>query len=243
MMLALAPLGADTKLVLLRHGESEWNASSRFTGWADIDLTPRGVVQAKTAAEMLRRAQWTFDYGFSSMLTRALRTYWVVAEHLHPDQERPPATDWRLNERHYGILTGMTKAEVSAQYGPLQLTNFRFNRDARPAPVPSNHQYSPESDLRYSQFAPRSLPRGESISDAAIRVRAAWSEVILPRIWAGNRVLVCGHGTTLRSLIQIIGGLEDEVVTSMKIPNAEPVAYRLVRKTASPFVVEPTIDF
>ncbi|CAB3777352.1 2,3-bisphosphoglycerate-dependent phosphoglycerate mutase [Paraburkholderia fynbosensis] len=220
-----APLGSQTKLVLLRHGESEWNASSRFTGWADIDLTPQGMIQAQIAAKMLRHAQWTFDCGFSSILTRALRTYWVVARHLHPDRERPPVTDWRLNERHYGILTGMTKAEVSAEYGPLQLTNFRFNADARPEPVPLKHQYSPESDPRYSRFAPQSLPRGESIGDAAIRVRAAWSDLILPRVLAGNRVLVCGHGTTLRSLIQIIEGLPDEVVTRMKIPNAEPVAY------------------
>jgi 2,3-bisphosphoglycerate-dependent phosphoglycerate mutase len=242
-MLTPTPLGPQTKLVLLRHGESEWNASSKFTGWADIDLTPQGMIQAQMAAEMLRGAEWTFDYGFSSMLTRALRTYWVVAKHLHPDQERPPVTDWRLNERHYGILTGMTKAEVSAQYGPLQLTNFRFNTDARPEPVPPNHQYSPESDPRYSRFAPRSLPRGESIGDAAIRVRAVWSDLILPRIQAGNRVLVCGHGTTLRSLIQIIEGLQDEVVTQMKVPNAEPVAYGFVRKTGSPFVVDATIHF
>jgi 2,3-bisphosphoglycerate-dependent phosphoglycerate mutase len=225
MMLSPATLGPQTKLVLLRHGESEWNASSRFTGWADIDLTPQGMMQAQIAAEMLRRAEWTFDYGFSSMLTRALRTYWVVAKHLRPDQESPPVTDWRLNERHYGILTGMTKAEVSAQYGPLQLTNFRLNTDARPEPVPPKHQYSPESDSRYSRLTPRSLPRGESIGDAAIRVRAAWSELILPRILAGNRVLVCAHGTTLRSLIQIIEGLPDQVVTPMKVPNAEPVAY------------------
>jgi 2,3-bisphosphoglycerate-dependent phosphoglycerate mutase len=226
MLLTPAPLGPQTKLVLLRHGESEWNASSRFTGWADIDLTPQGMIQAQIAAEMLRHAQWTFDCGFSSMLTRALRTYWVVARHLHPDQEQPLVTDWRLNERHYGILTGMTKAEVSAQYGPLQLTNFRFDAAVRPEPVPPKHQYSPESDPRYSRFAPQSLPRGESIDDAASRVGAAWSDLILPRILAGKRVLVCAHGTTLRSLIQIIEGLEDDVVTAMKIPNAEPVAYR-----------------
>ncbi|RZF25172.1 2,3-bisphosphoglycerate-dependent phosphoglycerate mutase [Paraburkholderia sp. UYCP14C] len=224
-MLRPAPLGPQTKLVLLRHGESEWNASSRFTGWADIDLTPQGMIQAQIAAEMLRDAQWTFDCGFASMLTRALRTYWVVARHIHADQERPLVTDWRLNERHYGILTGMTKAEVSAQYGPLQLANFRFDADARPQPVPPKHQYSPESDPRYSRFAPQSLPRGESIGDAAIRVRAAWSDLILPCILAGKRVLVCAHGTTLRSLIQIIEGLEDEAVTAMKIPNAEPLAY------------------
>jgi 2,3-bisphosphoglycerate-dependent phosphoglycerate mutase len=184
------------------------------------------MIQAQIAAEMLRDAEWIFDCGFSSMLTRAIRTYWVVAKHLHRDQERALLTDWRLNERHYGILTGMTKAEVSAQYGPLQLTNFRFKADARPEPVPPKHQYSPESDPRYSRFAPQSLPRGESIDDAAIRVRAAWSDLILPRILAGNRVLVCAHGTTLRSLIQIIEDLQGEVVTSMKIPNAEPVAYR-----------------
>lgn len=225
MVLTPAPLGPRTKLVLLRHGESEWNASSRFTGWADIDLTSQGMIQAQIAAEVLRRAEWTFDYGFSSVLTRALRTYWVVAAHLHPDQQRPPVTDWRLNERHYGILTGMTKAEVSAQHGPHQLTNFRFNTDARPEPVPLDHRYSPELDARYSRFAPRSLPRGESIGDAAIRVCAAWSELILPRILAGKRVLVCGHGTTLRSLIQIIEGLPDEVVARMEIPNAQPVAY------------------
>lgn len=225
MMLAPAPLGPETKLVLLRHGESEWNASSRFTGWADIGLTPRGVIQAQMAAEMLRGADWTFDHAFSSMLTRALRTYWVVATHLYPDQERPPVADWRLNERHYGILTGMTKAEVSAQYGLRQLTNFRFNTDARPEPVPPNHQYSPESDSRYSPFAPRSLPRAESIGDAAIRVRAAWSDLILPRIQAGKRVLVCAHGTTVRSLIQIIEGTQDEAVTLMEVPNAKPVAY------------------
>jgi 2,3-bisphosphoglycerate-dependent phosphoglycerate mutase len=225
MILTPAPLGPQTKLVLLRHGESEWNASSRFTGWADIDLTPQGMIQAEKAAEILRCADWDFDCGFSSMLTRALRTYWVVAKHLHPDHEQPLVTDWRLNERHYGILTGMTKAEVSARYGALELTNFRFSTDARPEPVPPNDPYSPESDPRYSPFAPRSLPRGESISDAAIRVRAAWSDLILPRIRAGERVLVCAHGTTLRSLIQIIEGPQDETVASMKIPNAKPVAY------------------
>jgi 2,3-bisphosphoglycerate-dependent phosphoglycerate mutase len=227
MMLTPAPLGPQTKLVLLRHGESEWNASSRFTGWADIDLTRQGMIQSQTAAEMLRRADWTFDYGFSSMLTRAVRTYRAVATHLHPEQERPLVTDWRLNERHYGMFTGMTEAEVSARYGPLELTNLRFNTDARPEPVPPNHQYSAEADPRYSRFAPQSLPRGESIDDAAFRVRAVWSDLILPRILAGNRVLVCCHGTTLRSLMQIIEGLEDEVVTRMKVPNAEPVAYGL----------------
>jgi 2,3-bisphosphoglycerate-dependent phosphoglycerate mutase len=225
MLLARAPLGPQAKLVLLRHGESEWNASSRFTGWADIDLTPKGVIQAQNAAEMLRRAEWTFDHGFSSMLTRALRTYWVVAKHLYPDQGRPPVTDWRLNERHYGMLTGMTKAEVSARYGPVELTNFRFNTHARPEPVPPSDPYSPESDSRYTTFAPQSLPRGESIDDAAIRVRAAWSDLILPRILAGERVLVCAHGTTVRSLMQIIEDLQDEIVTPMKVPNAEPLAY------------------
>jgi 2,3-bisphosphoglycerate-dependent phosphoglycerate mutase len=225
MMLAPAPLGPQAKLVLLRHGESEWNASSRFTGWADIDLTPQGMIQAQQAAEMLRHAEWNFDCGFSSMLTRALHTYWVVARHLYPDEDRPLVTDWRLNERHYGILTGMTKAEVSARYGALELTNFRFNTDARPEPVPPDDPYSPESDPRYSLFAPRSLPRGESIGDAAIRVRAAWSDLILPRLRAGERVLVCAHGTTVRSLMQIIEGLEDESVAPMKVPNAKPVAY------------------
>jgi 2,3-bisphosphoglycerate-dependent phosphoglycerate mutase len=225
MMLAPAPLGPEAKLVLLRHGESEWNASARFTGWADIGLTPRGFNQAQIAAEMLRCAGWTFDFGVSSMLTRAVQTYSVVAKHLCPEQERPPVTDWRLNERHYGILTGMTKAEVSAQYGSLQLTNFRFNPDARPEPVPPNHPYSPESDPRYSRLALRSLPHGESIRDAAIRVRAAWSDLILPHVLAGKRVLVCAHGTTLRSLIQIIEGFHDEVVTLMEVPNAEPLAY------------------
>ncbi|GAB2897633.1 2,3-diphosphoglycerate-dependent phosphoglycerate mutase [Paraburkholderia jirisanensis] len=224
-MLVPAPLGPQAKLVLLRHGESKWNAGSRFTGWADIDLTPQGIVQARQAGEMLRHADWTFDDGFSSMLTRALRTYWVVAQHLYPDQEPQPVTDWRLNERHYGMLTGMSKAEVSARYGPLELANFRFNVDARPAPVPPENPYSPESDPRYLAFAPRSLPRGESIGDAAIRVRAAWSERILPRLQAGKRVLVCAHGTTLRSLIQIIEGLQDDRVMSMKVPNAQPVAY------------------
>jgi len=225
MILIPAPLGPQTKLVLLRHGESEWNASSRFTGWADIDLTPQGMIQARIAAERLRRADWTFDCGFSSMLTRALRTYRAIATHLHPDQTPPPVTDWRLNERHYGILTGMTKAEVSARYGSAQLTNFRSDTDTRPEPVPLGHQYSPESDPRYSQFALQSLPRGESVRDAAIRVREAWSDLILPRVLAGNRILVCCHGTTVRSLIQVIEGLQDEVMTSMEIPNAEPVAY------------------
>ncbi|BFG81257.1 2,3-diphosphoglycerate-dependent phosphoglycerate mutase [Paraburkholderia terrae] len=227
MMLTPAPLGPETKLVLLRHGESEWNASSRFTGWADIDLTPQGMIQAQMAAEMLRRAEWTFDHGFSSMLTRALRTYRAVATHLYPDEERPLITDWRLNERHYGIFTGMTKAEVSDRYGPLELTKLRFNTHVRPEPVPTDHRYSPQSDPRYSRFASRSLPRGESIDDAAIRVRAAWLELILPRILAGRRVLVCCHGTTMRSLIQIIEGLQDETVTRMHVPNAEPVAYSL----------------
>ena len=227
MMLTPAPPGPETKLVLLRHGESEWNASSRFTGWADIDLTPQGMIQAQMAAEMLRRAGWTFDHGFSSMLTRALRTYRAVATHLHPDGERPLVTDWRLNERHYGIFTGMTKAEVSDQYGPLELTRLRVSADVRPKPVPANHQYSPESDPRYSRFAPRSLPRAESIDDTAIRVRAVWSELILPRIVAGKRVLVCCHGTTVRSLIQIIEGHQNEMMTRMHVPNAEPVAYSL----------------
>lgn len=225
MVLAPAPLGPQAKLVLLRHGESEWNASSRFTGWADIDLTPQGVIQAQKAAELLGRAEWSFDDGFSSMLTRALRTYWVVARHLYPHHDRSPVTDWRLNERHYGILTGMTKAEVSARYGALELANFRFNTDARPTPVPPNAPYSPETDPRYLPFAAQSLPRAESIGDAAIRVRAAWSDLILPRIRAGKRVLVCAHGTTLRSLIQIIEGHPDETAASMKIPNATPVAY------------------
>jgi 2,3-bisphosphoglycerate-dependent phosphoglycerate mutase len=214
------------KLVLIRHGESTWNQENRFTGWTDVDLTPKGEQEAREAGRLLRESGYGFDIAYSSVLKRAIRTLWLALETM--DQVwLPTELDWRLNERHYGALQGLNKAETAAKFGDDQVLVWRRSYDVPPDPLPDGDPRSSVLDPRYRGLDPKVIPQTECLKDTVARVLPVWNEVIAPAIKAGQRVLVSAHGNSLRALVKYLDRISDADIVGVNIPNGRPLVYEL----------------
>ena len=213
-------------LVLLRHGESDWNRENRFTGWTDVDLSETGIAEAHEAGRLLREGGFDFDLAFTSVLRRAIRTLWIGLEELDR-MWLPVVHSWRLNERHYGALQGLNKAETAAQYGDAQVHLWRRSYDVPPPPLPAGDEREPGRDRRYADLAPDDLPRSESLKDTVARFLPAWHEQIVPEIQAGRRVLIAAHGNSLRALVKYLDDVSDEAIPGLNIPTGVPLVYEL----------------
>jgi 2,3-bisphosphoglycerate-dependent phosphoglycerate mutase len=214
------------KLVLLRHGESTWNLENRFTGWTDVDLSPKGVEEAHEAARLLKEGSYTFDVAFTSVLKRAVRTLWIVLDDMDL-MWLPVHGSWRLNERHYGALQGLNKAETAARYGEAQVLAWRRSYSEPPPPMEPSDERHPSRDRRYASLSPAELPRGESLEDTVARFLPHWDAVIAPAVRAGQRVLIAAHGNSLRALVKYLDGVSETEIVGLNIPTGVPLVYEL----------------
>src|SRR5690348_14042674 len=210
-------------LVMIRHGQSLWNRENRFTGWADIDLSEQGRTEAREAGELLKREGYMFDIAHTSVLKRAVHTLWGVQDAMDL-MWIPVLTDWRLNERHYGALTGLNKAETAAKYGEDQVKIWRRSYDIPPPPLDRVANESVH-DPRYASLDPKDIPDTECLKDTVARVLPYWHDVLAPAIAAGQRVLVAAHGNSLRALVKYLDGISDEAIVELNIPNGVPLVY------------------
>ena len=214
------------QLVLIRHGESAWNLENRFTGWADVDLTPKGAEQALLAGKNLKKAGYEFDIAYTSVLRRAIHTLWHVQDTMDL-MWIPVVHSWRLNERHYGALTGLNKAETAAKYGDEQVHIWRRSYDVRPPLLEADDERNPKNDSRYSKLNASDIPLGECLQDNVERVLPLWNESIAPALKANKRVLLVAHGNSIRSLIKYLDQMSDEAIMEVNIPNGVPLIYEL----------------
>ncbi len=214
------------KLVLMRHGESQWNLENRFTGWVDVDLTEKGVGEAKRAGAVLKAEGYDFDLAYTSLLTRAIRTLWVTQEALDR-RWIPVIKHWRLNERHYGSLQGLNKAETAKKYGDAQVLIWRRSYDTPPPALDASDAGHPARDVRYQSLLPEELPQTECLKDTVERVVPYWQMEIAPQIRAGKRVIVAAHGNSLRALIKHLDHVSDDAIVNLNIPTAVPLVYEL----------------
>jgi 2,3-bisphosphoglycerate-dependent phosphoglycerate mutase len=214
------------KLVLMRHGESQWNLENRFTGWTDVDLTDLGREQARQAGQLLKEQGYEFDVAFTSVLKRAIRTLWIALDAMDA-MYLPIHNNWRLNERHYGALQGLNKAETAAQYGDEQVLIWRRAYAIAPNPLEKGDPRHPKFDPRYARLSPEQLPATECLKDTVARVLPFWNETIAPSIRAGRRVLVAAHGNSLRALIKHLDNVSEEDIVHLNIPTGQPLVYEL----------------
>lgn len=214
------------KLVLIRHGESQWNLENRFTGWHDVDLTDTGVAQAKNAGKLLQEAGFEFDLAYTSVLLRAIKTLNLALEEMG-QHYLPVERHWRLNERHYGALTGLDKAETAEKHGEDQVKMWRRSFDVPPPAVDLDSEHFPAHDRRYSNIDPAILPRAESLKLTIERVLPYWHDVIRPSIQNGQRVVIAAHGNSLRALVKYLDGMSEEEVLELNIPTGVPLVYEL----------------
>ena len=214
------------KLVLLRHGQSNWNKENRFTGWTDVDLSPRGREEAVAAGRVLAQEGLSFDVVYTSYLKRAILTAWQVMEEADIIWV-PVERSWRLNERHYGALQGLDKSETARKYGEDQVFVWRRSYDVRPPALTTDDPRFPGNDARYSALGPDELPLTECLKDTVARVLPYWHDTIAPAIKAGNRVLIAAHGNSLRALVKYLDGMSDEAITKLNIPTGIPLVYEL----------------
>ena len=213
-------------LVLVRHGESTWNLENRFTGWTDVDLTPLGVQQAQHSGRLLKAEGYEFDVAYTSVLKRAVWTLW----HALDEMDRtwvPVQNDWRLNERHYGALQGLNKADMARQYGDEQVLIWRRSYDTPPPALEPTDPRSERSDLRYAKLAPAQIPLTECLKDTVERVMPCWNERIAPAIRSGQRLVISAHGNSIRALVKYLDGIGDDAIVSLNIPNGIPLVYEL----------------
>ena len=215
-------------IVLLRHGQSVWNEENRFTGWTDIDLSEQGVVEANQAADQLLAEGLCFDLAFTSVLKRAIRTLWIVLDQMDL-LWIPVMRAWQLNERHYGALQGLNKAETAEKYGPEQVFQWRRSYAVRPPALEADDPRHPRLDCRYTQLDPAQWPSTESLQDTCHRVLPYWEQAIVPHIQAGKRVIVSAHGNSLRALVKHLDGISDEDIPELNIPTGIPLLYELDR--------------
>jgi 2,3-bisphosphoglycerate-dependent phosphoglycerate mutase len=214
------------ELVLLRHGESTWNRDNRFTGWTDVDITELGAVQARHAAVKLKEAGYAFDLVYTSVLKRCIRTAWLVLDEMDL-MWIPVVADWRMNERHYGALTGLDKAETAARYGDQQTLAWRRSYDVAPPPLAPDDPRALQNDPRYAGIAKEDMPLTESLKDTVTRALPSWSNSIAPAIKAGKRIIIIAHGNSLRALIKHLDGISDDDIPNLNIANGVPIIYRL----------------
>lgn len=216
----------STRLVLLRHGQSQWNLENRFTGWVDVDITEQGAAEAKQAGELLKAEGFEFDMVFTSVLKRAIRTMWTVLDEM--DQMWVPVTrSWRLNERHYGALQGLNKAETAEKHGDDQVTVWRRSFDIPPPEMSQDDPGHPCHDRRYATLDPHLLPGTESLKITLDRVLPYWDDAIVPHVHDGKTVLIVAHGNSLRALVKYLDNISDEDIIGVNIPTGVPLVYEL----------------
>jgi 2,3-bisphosphoglycerate-dependent phosphoglycerate mutase len=214
------------KLVLVRHGQSTWNRENLFTGWTDVDLTPQGAAEAHAAGALLSGSGFDFDLAFTSVLKRAIRTLWIMQD-VMDRMWIPVERDWRLNERHYGALQGLDKAETTAKYGAAQVKTWRRSYDVAPPPLAEDDPRHPRFDPRYRRVDPAQLPATESLKDTLARVLPCWRERIAPALARGQDVLVVAHGNSLRAMVKMLDGMSDAAIVEFNIPTGVPILYEL----------------
>ena len=214
------------RVVLLRHGESTWNKENRFTGWTDVDLSERGREEAAEAGRLLKEGAYTFDVAYTSVLKRAIRTLWIALDEL--DLMWIPVTkDWRLNERHYGALQGLNKAQTAARHGEAQTKIWRRSYDIPPPPLDRGDPRHPSRDPRYRNLSPQDLPLTESLKDTVARFLPYWHETIAPSVRARQRVLIAAHGNSLRALVKYLDHISETDIVELNIPTGIPLVYEL----------------
>lgn len=219
-------MASTHKLVLVRHGESTWNLENRFTGWTDVPLTATGVAQAREAGRLLKEAGLDFDVAYTSVLQRAVWTLW----HCLDAMERtwlPVQHDWRLNERHYGALQGLNKADMARQYGDAQVLQWRRSYDVPPPALDPADPRSERGDVRYAKLDPALVPLTECLKDTVARVIPCWTERLAPAIAGGQRLLIAAHGNSMRALVKYLDGIGDDEIVGVNIPNGIPLVYEL----------------
>lgn len=214
------------KLVLLRHGESEWNKENRFTGWTDVDLSARGVQEAIDSGCTLLKEEYVFDVAYTSVLKRAIKTLWLVLDQMNL-MWIPIHHSWRLNERHYGALQGLNKAETAERHGMDQVTIWRRSYDIPPPPLTSDDPRFSANDPRYANLRPEEVPVTECLKDTVARFLPYWHETIAPAVKAGKRVLIAAHGNSLRALVKYLDNIADETIAGLNIPTGIPLIYEL----------------
>ncbi len=214
------------KVVLLRHGESQWNLDNRFTGWTDVDLTEKGVAEAKNAGIVLKENGFTFDIAFTSVLKRALRTLWLSLDEMDL-LWIPFVKSWRLNERHYGALQGLNKAETAAAHGEEKVLIWRRSYDIPPPPLEKTDPRYPGNDPRYKDMDEKDIPTTECLKDTVDRFLPFWHETIAPTIESGKKVIIAAHGNSLRALVKYLDNISDEDIISLNIPTGMPLVYEL----------------
>lgn len=231
------------KLVLIRHGESQWNKENRFTGWADVDLTEKGISEAKSSGKLLREEGFQFDYAYVSVLKRALRTLWHVLDEMDL-LWIPTDKSWRLNERHYGALQGLNKSETAAEYGEEQVKIWRRSYDIPPPALEKSDERWPGNDPRYSDVNLDDMPLTECLKDTVERMMPYWHQVLAPKIKSGSRIIVAAHGNSLRALVKYLDGLSEKEVLELNIPTGIPLVYELdadLKPTKSYYLGDPAV--
>ncbi len=214
------------KVVFLRHGESIWNKINKFTGWTDVDLSEKGINEASTSGQVLRDEGYVFDIAYTSVLKRAIRTLWLALEEMDL-MWIPVRRSWKLNERHYGALQGLNKAETAAKHGDEQVLIWRRSYDIRPPELEEDDDRYPGKDPRYSKLSKNEIPRAECLKDTVARVLPYWHDVIVPSIKSGNRVLVAAHGNSLRALVKYLDNVPNDEILKLNIPTGIPLVYEL----------------
>ena len=210
------------KLIFCRHGESEWNLENRFTGWADVDLSPKGEQEAKDAGLTLKHEQLSFDLAYTSVLKRATRTLWIMLEEMSLTWI-PVTNAWELNERHYGALQGLHKSQVAAEYGEEQVQIWRRSYDTPPPPLNNDDERHPRFEIRYAGVS--DLPASESLKDTLLRVKPYWQTQIMPSLLGNQDVLIVAHGNSLRAMVKMIENISDKEIVDFNIPTGIPLAY------------------
>lgn len=214
------------KLVLLRHGESTWNKENRFTGWTDVDLSEKGVTEAKEAAQTLKSSGYSFDIAYTSVLKRAIRTLWLTLDGMDL-MWIPVIRSWRLNERHYGALQGLNKAETAAKFGENQVLIWRRSYDIQPPALETSDDRFPGHDPRYKNLTKDQLPLTECLKDTVARVLPYWHETIAPSIKSGQRILIAAHGNSIRAMVKYLDNMSEDDILGLNIPTALPLVYEL----------------
>ena len=229
------------KIILLRHGESLWNKENRFTGWTDVNLTEKGEEEAHAAGILMKQEGFEFDIAFTSVLTRAVRTLWIALEEMDMVWI-PVVNSWRLNERHYGALQGLNKAETAEKYGEEQVHIWRRSYDTQPPALTRDDKRYPGFDRRYANLTTEELPLTECLKDTVARFLPYWHETIVPVVKTGKRVLIVAHGNSLRALVKYLDNISDEEIVGLNIPTGVPLVYELdenLKPTRSYYLGDP----
>ncbi|MFA6079436.1 MAG: 2,3-diphosphoglycerate-dependent phosphoglycerate mutase [Candidatus Omnitrophota bacterium] len=214
------------KIVLLRHGESVWNKENRFTGWTDVDLSEKGIVEAKKAGELLKSEGFTFDIAYTSVLKRAIRTLWLALDNMDL-MWIPVHHSWRLNERHYGALQGLNKSETAAKYGDEKVLIWRRSYDIPPMALEKTDSRYPGNDPRYKDMDPKDIPVTECLKDTVARFLPYWHQAIAPTVASGKKVIIAAHGNSLRALVKYLDNVSDKDIVGLNIPTGIPLVYEL----------------